>query len=554
MEQNSKPVTTRPKRARWRAVPAWAWAWGLAILFAVAAFRIPEPAHRLEYIRIENRLGIPIWLVLYQPQPQLSPQAPGAVVCQPINDPPEYARTLALELVQEGFVVVSLDWRGRAAKENRQLLRARTQETLRADVTSAVAYLRAFPGVDPERIVVAGHSVGGTLAVDAALADPGIRAVAAIGMDADVTPQEAHNVLWVVGLYDEFRSLGRMRQVFRASAGTPAEDETTVGDFRAGTARRLGVSPTADHFNELQDWNIHREVLAWFERAVGLPADSRPLGMEERSLLLMLAMLSALAGALLASRRMAQASANPHLIQRTAALTVLAAMVLLSRVRGPQFLLAANGIIVLLVFALLGGFVGALDDDALRRGVRMAWRVALVLWVSVVLTLVANNFAYYFESPRYLAWLPIFAPKHPLDLVAAYVFDYPRPLLFSVYDPQSIRTRLWVYALAGMEIVSPGLLLGLVERLIRRRPLEGERARRPIASVVVLLALAVFLAAVLWLRFEQGFLTTESARTGLRFLVRFAVLPFFFFALLWKWASKGKNQARLGAGRESARN
>ncbi len=175
----------------------------------------------------------------------------------------------------------------------------------------------------------------------------------------------------------------------------------------------------------------------------------------------------------------------------------------------------------------------------------MAWRVGLVLWASLVLTLVANNFPYYFDSLRYLAWLPIFALKHPLDLVAAYVFDYPRPLLFSVYDPQSIRTRLWVYALAGIEIVSPGLLLGLVERVVRKRTMEGERTRRPIASVVGLLALAAFLAAVLWLRFEQGFLTTESARTGLRFLARFAVLPFFFFALIWKWTSEGKRQTRV---------
>ncbi len=522
--------------------PGWAAAWGLTIFFTLLALQVPEPAHRLKYVRIVNRQGLPLWVVVYFPEPATFPRAPGAIVCQPINDPPEYARMLALELVHDGFVVLSFDWQGRAPEENRQLLRARMQEVLRSDVAAAVGYLRGLKEVDAERVVIAGHSVGGTLAIDAANADPAIVAVAAIGMEADVTPDEPRNILWAVGLYDEFRGLGRMRQVFRTSARAVAPEETTLGDSNRGTARRLAVSPTADHFNELQDRGIHREVASWFRQAAGLPPDSRPFTMEARGLLVMLAMFGALAGALLTLRRVVVARPHERWVLRAAVVLALVSMVFLSRVQGPHFLLAADAIMVLLVFVLLAGFFSTRDREELKSGGRYALRVGLVVWASALATLVINNVPYYFQHPGYLARLPEFAVKHVLDLGDAYVLDYPRPLLFSAYNPETLHTRLWVYALAGVEVLFPGWLLGLVARLAHRSPRQAGAvpARRPVplAGAVVLVVLVAFLAGILWLRLEQGFLTGESARTGLRFLLRFAVLPFFIFALLWRWTRK----------------
>ncbi len=513
--------------------PLWALAGGLGLAFLLLALSLPEPPHRLDYTRIENGLGIPLWVVVYSPQPPASPAAPAAVICQPFNDPPEYARLLALELVRDGFVVLVFDWRGRAPGENRQLQRAGAQEILRADLAAAVAYLRGLPEVDPARIVLAGHSVGGTLVIEAALSDPTIAAVASIGMEAQVTPEAPPNLLWATGLYDEFRGLNRMRETFRASAATLAGENTTVGEFARGTARRLGVSPTADHFTELQDPGIQREVRDWFRRAVGLRPQPRPLRMELRALLLLLAWLAGLVAVLAALRRLAGAH---RWALRVFPVLALLGILWLSRVRGPGFLLATDGILWLLLATLLAGFIATRESRALARGLRVAGSLALLVWVSLFLTLVVNNLANYLHQPRYLLSLPEFALRHPLDALYAYLLVYSRPLLFSLYDPETIAPRLWVYAVVGLEILFPGLLLGLVARLARRPPGPArERRLLPGARGVLLLVLLGGLAAVVWLRLEQGFLTGESARAALRFLLRFAVLPLFLFALLWRW-------------------
>lgn len=518
-------------------------AWGLCALFALMALSFPEPSHRVEYKRIENALKLPFWVVVYYPEPARFAKAPAAVVCQPINDPPEYGRMLELELVREGFVVLTFDWRGRASAENRQLLRTRTQEALRLDVAAAVAYLRSLPAVDPKRLVIAGHSVGGTLAVDAALVDPSIAGVASIGMEADVSPDQPRNLLWAAGLYDEFRDLGRMRHFFYESAGKTAPEAVTVGDLERGTARRLAVSPTADHFTEMQDHWIHRQVVAWFREVAGLPALARAMTMEARGLLVMLAWISALVGALATLRRFVYARADRVRWLRGAATLALASVIALSRVSGAYFIEITNAVTMLFLFALVAGFVSTLESPDLARARRFLARLGLVLWASLFLTLVVNNVPYYLEAPRYLLWLPEFAVRHVLDLADAYLLDYPRPLLFSVYDPQRIVPHFWLYAVMAIEALFPALILGFVARLARARP-PASAERRPwaVVSIVLLASLAVFLGVVIWLRLEQGFLTGESARAALRYLVRFTVLPFFIFAGLWRatrrWAAK----------------
>lgn len=527
------------------APPAWAMAWGLCLLFALLALSIPEPTYRLEYTRIKNQRGMPLWVIVYFPQPAKFKRAPAAVVCQPLNDSPEYSRMLDLELVHDGFVVLAFDWRGRAPEENRQLLRVSTKEAVRSDVAAAVAYVRGRPEVDPARVVIAGHSVGGTMAIEEGMSDPTLAAVASVGMEADVTPHEPRNLLWALGLYDEFRGLERMRDVLRESTGTDVLEDTTLGDFAHGTARRLGVSPSSDHFSELQDREIHRMVLTWFRQAVGLPFESRRMWMETRGLLVMLAWMATLAGALLTLRRFAFGPPNRAWILRGVVAGALLGVVLLSRVHGLEFLMATDGVFVLSVITLLAGLICSLDPETYNRTWRFGLRAGLVLWASLLVTFLANNIPYYIRTPGYLLSLPEFAPRHLLDLADGYVLAYSRPILFRIYAPDQLSPHWWVYAMMGIMMLDPEILASIVERLRRpgNKPAAARQALSPV-SLILLVVLLVFLGGVVWLRLAQGFLTRDSALAALHYMLRFTVLPFFVFALLWRWTGKRTEGSR----------
>lgn len=79
-------------------------------------------------------------------------------------------------LHRAGFHVLAFDFRAMGESEGRICTLGREEPE---DVRAAVAYLRAHPDVDPERVGVLGISMGAACALMAAARDPGIRAVVA---------------------------------------------------------------------------------------------------------------------------------------------------------------------------------------------------------------------------------------------------------------------------------------------------------------------------------------------------------------------------------------
>jgi uncharacterized protein len=90
---------------------------------------------------------------------------------------------LAAALRDRGWNAVVFHYRGCWGSAGRYDLR-----TIARDVRAAVDHLQAggYPGVDPGRIAVAGHSLGGWAAVLAAAADKRLRAVVACGAPAEL--------------------------------------------------------------------------------------------------------------------------------------------------------------------------------------------------------------------------------------------------------------------------------------------------------------------------------------------------------------------------------
>lgn len=504
----------------------------------LGAWALHEPAHRTGYARLANARGMPLRVVLFIPDPAPAGRTPAVILAQPVNTPTEYGRALTMELVAEGYRVLTFDWRGWEPGENRQFTRSGTPDVLLLDMAAAVAYLRQQPGVDPERIATAGHSVGGTLAIQAATADPRIMAVAAIGMEADVTPTHPRNLLWALGLYDEFRTLARMRDFFWASANTPADINVTVGDFARGTARRLAVSPTADHFTELQDGYLHREIVRWFNQAAGKPDPSHRFWMQPRQWLILLGWLAALLAVIWSLLGLLRGQRAPWVTRLVPALA-LAVVWGMTHLSGWDVSLHQDVVQLLVIVVLVVGFARrarpALADAPNSSGAaRKVLRVGVLVWLSIFLTLVVNNIASYFFYPAFLLWVPVFAVQHLADLAYVYPLVYPQAVFFAPAPAGELAPRLWVYLLLVAEGAVPGIVLGTMARLARRRPRAAEAApcRVPVVEAAILTALLVALTVLIVLRLQQGFLTADSAVAAGRFLLRFAVLPIVLYVAL----------------------
>jgi dipeptidyl aminopeptidase/acylaminoacyl peptidase len=86
---------------------------------------------------------------------------------------------LAATLRDRGWNALAFHYRGCWGSAGRYDLR-----TIPRDVTAAVGYLAGCPQVDPARIAVVGHSLGGWAAIVTAAAEPRLRAVAVYGAAA----------------------------------------------------------------------------------------------------------------------------------------------------------------------------------------------------------------------------------------------------------------------------------------------------------------------------------------------------------------------------------
>ena len=500
-------------------------------------------------VALRNTRGMPLRVVVFEPhhvQGGRRPR-PAVLVCQPVNSPPESGLALILEFVRRGMLVVTFDFRGAGPGENRSLLRENLLAITAQDAAAALEYLARRPDVDRDRIGLIGHSVGGTLALRAGIEQPWVRATVAVGIAGDVTKTRPQNLLWLVGLYDEFRPLSEMQRVMEVSnSDGVAEIERTTGDFGQGTARRLSVTSTADHFTEFSNHGAAVRALEWFQSSFeGRPAPRPRLAVAPWFYACY--SLAFLFGWLLLVRRLRPT--RPRLfIAAIAALVVALLLVPLPKLALFRADLALWSLALLLVVNARqrGGSASSSTKQSPGCGASGTARlVALIAlgWLSLLITLVVNQVAYFWRYPHLLAGLPAFPFWHATGLLNSYLFVYPRGLLFSSYTGAMLRPGWLFWGLLAMEVARPGMVLGglwtLVRRFAPRRDKTAAPQRRKWVAWLLVLALFAALGTIISIRAAQGFVDRESLQLAGWVILRFAVLPFFIFALLkrrWRWS------------------
>lgn len=507
--------------------------WTLALLFIASAIVaivawFPIRGFQRSTMRLRNARGMPFRVVLFEPVRASRPM-PAIVVCQPVNSPPEAGQPLILEFVRHGMLAVTFDTRGRTREENRVLLRENVLAVTALDAAAVLNYLAGRPDVDRSRVGLIGHSVGGTLVIRAGTEQPWVRATIAVGIAGEVTRELPRNLLWLVGLYDEFRPLLQMQEVMQASnAENVAAIGQTAGDFAQGTARRLEVTATADHFTEFLNHGTAVRALEWFQTAF----DNRPAPSPRVAVapwFFAFYTLAFLFGWLWLYRRASGSQSWPRRRPRLFSLAVAGVLLLLVFVPLPELLFVRADLFLWLLALMLPVNAG------LRAG-RAAWLIPLG-WISFLITLVVNQIAYFWHYPRLALALPAFPFWHATGVLGSYLFVYPRGLLFTEAGGAILRPAWFLVLLVALEAARPGVVLAGVKAVMRKfqgRQGEGARASRWPAILLALL-LFVFLGVILRLRAAQGFVDREALQLAGWVILRFALLPFFVFALLKRW-------------------
>jgi uncharacterized protein len=105
---------------------------------------------------------------------QFAPPYPAVVICHGIGSRKESHGAFAGFMAQHGFAALCFDFRGHGESDGQ------LDEHTLDDVRAAIDFVATRPEVDPARLALRGSSMGGMLALHAAVDDTRVRAVAAI--------------------------------------------------------------------------------------------------------------------------------------------------------------------------------------------------------------------------------------------------------------------------------------------------------------------------------------------------------------------------------------
>jgi dienelactone hydrolase len=188
--------------------------------------------------------------------------------------------SLARRIAASGYAVLAIDVRGHGTNPNPFPEGRGRPDALAPDLAAAVDFLRVSPWVDGSRIVVMGHSMGASAALDFATRDSALAGVVPISGGSGMNgPQTPHNALFIWAAGDP-PGLGERAAALagRLAGVDSAEPGRTYGDVTRGTAVRAVEVPGVDHLTILFSGPAATEIVAWLDGVFGTQrAEAPPL-------------------------------------------------------------------------------------------------------------------------------------------------------------------------------------------------------------------------------------------------------------------------------------
>jgi len=227
--------------------------------------------------------GIPATLYLPQPADPAGPWLPSPppadarpaalVLLHGFSSDRVMMSTLARRLATSGYAVLAPDLHGHGANRNPFPAGTGRTDAHFDDVAAAVSFLRTSPYVDGSRLVVMGHSMGATAALDFATRDSGIDGVVAISGGRVLTgPFPPPNALWIWAAGDpESLRAGAFALARQVAGDASLALGATHGEIANGRGVRAVEIPDTDHLSVIFSSAAAREIVAWLDGIFGVP-------------------------------------------------------------------------------------------------------------------------------------------------------------------------------------------------------------------------------------------------------------------------------------------
>lgn len=224
----------------------------------------------------ERGLAYALWL----PE-KTQPPWPGVVILHGAGSRKENHADFARLASGSGFAALAFDTRGHGASEGEMGPGAPE------DAVRMARLLAAEPGVDPDRVIMRGSSMGGFLALHAAAISPDVAGVIAIcpagedqlrrGLKRGELEMRVGDVAglraWLAehDLREAVEQIGPRPLIFLHAEGDdriPHSWSQQLHDHAIGP-RRLIVAPGGTHRSVQHDPELQASALRWIERALG---------------------------------------------------------------------------------------------------------------------------------------------------------------------------------------------------------------------------------------------------------------------------------------------
>lgn len=217
---------------------------------------------------------------IYIPKNSPAPY-PVMLLCHGINASKAVMEPLAVELARHGIAAIAFDFGGfgesYSININHKSMEKLEASTL-ADAEAILTFVRSHSQqFDVKKIGIAGHSLGGTTALQLAQIEPQLKSAIILSMSGFATPTTPANLLLGVGLYEQLNPPKDLREMLQQATNGCANPGTICGDFSNNTARKLVISDTADHFTAPYDPQLIREVVNWAQKSFGVPFSNLPI-------------------------------------------------------------------------------------------------------------------------------------------------------------------------------------------------------------------------------------------------------------------------------------